>query len=202
MTPWGPVPAKHEDRPAGVCRRSAPLPRWHSDRRRTPTASQSVCPAPAAPHPIRVKCTAGTGAGARCARGGRDRRGPGTSSGGPVTELTEPTEPARSVCSVDSVGGSAPFRGRARDPRQEARDTVRMPRLIVVRGRDYMSDGAGGIGLFRRFGRRAAPPHPGRSRRALFRPPGRVEHARRDARHPGEAGAVGVDDEEEGLERQ
>jgi len=30
-----------------------------------------------------------------------------------------------------------------RDPRQEARDTLRVPRLLVVRGGDYMSDESG-----------------------------------------------------------
>jgi len=30
-----------------------------------------------------------------------------------------------------------------RDPRQETRDTLRVPRLLVVRGGDYMSDESG-----------------------------------------------------------
>ena len=56
-----------------------------------------------------------------------------------MTELTEPTERGESsVLSIPSCGPPHSV-AEAETPRQEARDAVRGPRLLVVRGSEYMS---------------------------------------------------------------
>jgi len=89
---------------------------------------------------------------------GGSRRGVSRRRWGQVTQSPEPTvrcDSARAESSVLSILSCGSRRSRqARDPGQEARGTLRVPRFLVLRGRDYMSDEVAGTGHLRRFGRR------------------------------------------------